>query len=172
MEISDLLNDYSKIKSTKSGFLMTKGRCVYLYNNVCCDALCRRVLLRVEKTEILADRADELMFFRDGAKLTVFKNGKRVLKLSKLIVLYEIPSNDGGLCGVFAYEKDTRLMDAHFTDDRVLEFIDSLLVGNRSADPALAEQFRELEKAVRTGEVSALNKLYLNGKNIAENLIR
>lgn len=165
---SDLLNDYLNIGSTKSGFLMSGGKCVYLYNNLCCDAICRRVLMKADKVEILAEYADELLFFRDGASLKAYKGGKRILKISELIVLYEIPSKDGGLCGVFAYEKDQRLMDTHFTDLRILEFINSLIGGKQCEDPVLNEKFRELEEAVRTGEVSALNKIYLNGKNIGE----
>lgn len=166
MKNSDLLNDYLNIGSTKSGFLMSGGKCVYLYNNLCCDAICRRVLMKADKVEILAEYADELLFFRDGASLKAYKGGKRILKISELIVPYEIPSRGGGLCGVFAYEMDKRLIDAHFTDVRILELIDSMIVGNRITDPALIEKFRELEEAVRTGEVSALNKIYLNGKNI------
>lgn len=150
MKNSELLKDYLNIGSTKSGFLMTGGKCVYLYNNVCNDAVCKRVLLIADKTEILADYADELLFFRDGAKFTTYKGGKCILKISELIILYEIPSEDGGLCGVFAYEKDQRLMDAHFTDARILELIDSLIVGKQNTDPALNEKFPKYASSTRS----------------------
>ncbi len=165
MEMSELLEEYSVITETKSGFLMTQGKCVYLYNNICCEAACRRVLLQTDSTEILAEYAD-LFICRSGAKLTVYRKARRLLKVRQLMILYEIPSVDGGLYGVFAYEKDKRLMDSHFTDGRIAELIDSLLIGENSTRSAISEEFKKLEEAVRTGEVSALNKVYINGKNI------
>ncbi len=165
MEMSELLEEYSAITETKSGFLMTQGKCVYLYNNICCEAACRRVLLQTDSTEILAEYAD-LFICRSGAKLTVYRKARRLLKVRQLMILYEIPSVDGGLYGVFAYEKDKRLMDSHFTDGRIAELINSLLIGENSTHSSISEEFKKLEEAVRTGEVSALNKIYINGKNI------
>ncbi len=166
MKISELLEEYSAIPETKSGFLMTHGKCVYLYNNICCEAACRRVMLQADSTEILAEYTDELFICHSGAKLTVYRGGRRLLKVRELMILYEIPSVDGGLYGVFAYEKDKRLMDSHFTDGRIAELIDSLLIGENSTRSEISEEFKKLEEAVRTGEVSALNKIYINGKNI------
>lgn len=168
MEISELLENYTEITETKSGFLMTEGKCIYLYNNVCCEAVCRRVMLRSDNTEILAEYADNLFVSRSADKLTAYRNNRRLLKVSELIILYEIPFDSDNLYGVFAYEKDKRLMDAHFTDERISELIDSLIIGESSANTTINEQFKELEETVRSGEISALNKLYINGKKIQD----
>lgn len=166
MKISELLGNYSAINETKSGFLMTHGKCVYLYNNICCEAACRRVLLQADNTKILAEYADDLFIWRSDVKLTVYKGARRLLKVRELMILYEIPSADGDLYGVLAYEKDKRLIDSHFTDSRIAELIDSLLIGENNTHTEISEEFKKLEEAVRTGEVSALNKIYINGKNI------
>lgn len=168
MEMSELLKSYSAITETKSGFLMTHGKCIYLYNNICCDAVCRRILLHADKTEILAEYADNLFICRSGAELMVYRNSRRSLKVQELMILYEIPSDGGGLYGVFAYEKDKRLMDSHFTDSRITELIDSLLIGESNTHSTISKKFQKLEEAVRTGEVSALNKIYINGKKIQD----
>lgn len=166
MEKSELLNDYLKVSAAKSGLLMTAGKCVYLYNNICCEAACRCVLLRSERTEILAEYADELLVYRGGSNITAYRNGRRVLKLNEVIILYEISLGEEGLCGVFAYEKGARLMDAHFTDARISDFIKSLIIGEHQAEPAMNKELKKLEEAVRKGEISALNKIYVDGKDI------
>lgn len=166
MKLSDLLKSYSEIPASKSGILMTAGKCVYLYNNACCEAVCRRVLIRAENLEILAEHTDELFIYRSGAELCAYKDLKRILKVSEIIILYEVRFEDGGLQGVFAYEKEQRLMDSHFTDSRISELIDRLILGENRAESTTAEEFKKLEDAIRSGEVNSLNKLYLNGKNI------
>lgn len=168
MEISELLEQYTAITETKSGILMTQGKCIYLYNNVCCEAVCRRVMLRSDSTEILAEYADNLFVSRSADKLTAYRSNRRLLKVRELIILYKIPFNDGGLYGVFSYEKDKRLMDAHFTDRRISDLIDSLIIGDNSTSTAITKHFKQLEEAVRSGEISALNKLYINGKKIQD----
>lgn len=168
MEISELLEGYTTSSETKSGFLMTEGKCVYLYNNVCCETVCRRVLLRSDNTEILAEYADDLFISRCAEKLTAYRNNRRLLKVRELMILYKIPFSDGGLYGVFAYKKDKRLMDAHFTDKRISDLIDSLIIGDNSTSTAITKHFKQLEEAVRSGEISALNKLYINGKKIQD----
>lgn len=168
MEMSELLESYTAITETKSGFLMPHGKCIYLYNNVCCEAACHRVLLKADNTEILAEYADNLFISRSAEKLTAYRDTRRLLKVRELIILYEIPFDDGGLYGVFAFEKDKRLMDSHFTDERLSELIDSLIIGESSTNSNITEQFKQLEDAVRSGEVSALNKLYINGKKIQD----
>lgn len=168
MEIYELLENYSAITETKSGFLMTYGKCVYLYNNVCCEATCLRVLLKADNTDILTEYADDLFISRSADKLTAYRNNRRLLKVRELIILYKIPFDDGCLHGVLAYEKDKRLMDAHFTDHRISELIDSLIIGESSANMTVIKQFKQLEDTVRSGEISALNKLYINGKKIQD----
>ncbi len=59
-------------------------------------------------------------------------------------------------------------MDSHFTDSRITELIDSLLIGESNTHSAISEEFRKLEEAVRTSEVSELNKIYINGKKIQD----
>lgn len=168
MKLSDLLQNYSEISGTKSGILMTSGKCVYLYNNACCEAVCHRVLIRADKLEIFAELADDLFVYRYGADIYAFKNVKRILKIKEIIILYEIPSENGGLYGVFAYEKGVRLMDSHFADGRISELINSLILGESRAEFSESEEFKRLEEAIRTGEVSALNKIYINGGNIGD----
>ena len=168
MEMSELLKDYTAIAETKSGFLMTQGKCFYLYNNVCCEAICRRVMLRSDNTEILAEYADNLFVSRSADKLTAYRSKRRLLKVKELMILYEIPFDEDELYGVFAYEKDKRLMDSHFTDVRISELIDSLIIGEDHAKSTKAEDFKNLEERIRSGEISALNKLYINGKKIQD----
>lgn len=166
MKLSDLLQNYSGISETKSGILMTSGKCVYLYNNACCESVCHRVLIRADKLEILAERVDDLFVYRHSAEIYAFKNLKRILKIREIIILYEIQFESGGLYGVFAYENGVRLMDSHFTDGRISDLIDSLILGKSRAELSKSEEFKRLEEAIRTGEVSALNKIYVNGGNI------
>lgn len=166
MKLSDLLQNYSGISETKSGFLMTSGKCVYLYNNACCESVCHRILIRADNLEILAECADDLFVYRYGAEIYAFKNLKRILKVREIIILYDIPSENRGLYGVFAYENGVRLMDSHFTDSRISELIDSLILGENRAEISKSEEFKKLEEAIRTGEISALNKIYVNGSNI------
>lgn len=168
MKLCDLLQNYSEVSETKSGILMASGKCVYLYNNACCEAICHRVLIRVDKLEILADCTDDLFVYRYGAEIYAFKNSKRILKIKEIIILYEIPSENGGIYGVFAYENGVRLMDSHFTDGRVSELIDSLILGENHTEISKSEEFKKLEEVIRTGEVSALNKIYINGGNIGD----
>ena len=168
MKLSDLMQNYSEISESKSGILMTSEKCVYLYNNACCEAVCHRILIRADKLEILAERADDLFVYRYGSEIYAFKNLKRILKIEEIIILYEIPSENGGLYGVFAYENGVRLMDSHFTDSRISKLIDSLIIGESRADVSQSDEFKKLEEAIRTGEVSALNKIYISGGNIGD----
>lgn len=169
MNISELLKAYSDAPDTKSGFLMTSGKCVYLYNNFCCEAVSKLVFMRSSKTEILSDKCGEFFVCRYGAKILAYKDFRRITGLNELVILYEIPSeNDGGLCGVFAYEKDKRLIDAHYTDARISELINSLITGESQRAAIVGKQMKQLEQAVRSGEVTELNKIYINGKRISD----
>ena len=62
---------------------------------------------------------------------------------------------------MFSGGKEFTLADAHFTDGRIAKLIDRLLVGNRDTGTVVKEDFKALEEAVRTGEVKALNEIYL-----------
>lgn len=161
MNKSDIMKEYMELIGTKSGFMMTGGKCVYLYNNVCCEAKCRRILLRSDSDEVFAEYAVGLFVSRCGAKFTAYKNLRRLLGVRECIVLYEIPLEGDPLYGVFSGGAEFTLADAHFTDGRIAELIDRLLVGNRDAETVISEDFKALEEAVRTGEISALNKIYL-----------
>lgn len=168
MKLSDLIKDYCGISSNKSGMLFTHGKSIYLYNNVCCDSICRRVLLRSENIEILSERTDELLVYRSGAELAVYKDNKRLLRVDELVILYEIPCDDNSLYGVFAFKRNLRLMDSHFTDERILQLIDELIAGESQGDTESVEEFHSLEQAVRAGEVKLLNRVYVNGKAVED----
>lgn len=161
MEKSDIMKEYMAFTGSKSGFMMTGGKCVYLHNNVCCEAECRRVLLNSERDGIFAEYAEGVFVSRCGAKFTAYKNSRRLLGVRECIVLYEIPLESDPLYGVFSGGKEFTLADAHFTDGRIAELIDRLLVGNRDTGTVVKEDFKALEEAVRTGEVRALNEIYL-----------
>lgn len=168
MKLSDPINHYCGITANKSGMLFTHGKSIYLYNNVCCEAISRRVLLRSEDIEILSERTDELLVYRSGAELAVYKDNKRLLRVDELVILYEIPCDDNSLFGVFAFKRNLRLMDSHFTDERILQLIDELIVGVSKSDTESVEEFHRLEQAVRAGEVNLLNRVYVNGKAVED----
>lgn len=161
MVTSKIIKEYMMLTGTKSGIMMTGGKCVYLYNNVCCEAKCRRVLLSSDGDEVFAEYADGLFVSRCGEKFTAYKNERRLLGVRECIVLYEVPLENDPLYGVFLGGAELTLADAHFTDGRIAELIDRLLTGSHCADKAVVEEFRALEEAVRTGEIRALNEIYL-----------
>lgn len=161
MDKSDIMKEYMELIGTKSGFMMTGGKCVYLYNKVCCEAKCRRILLRSDGDEVFAEYAEGLFVSRCGAKFTAYRNSRRLLGVRECIVLYEVPLEIDPLYGVFSGGTELTLADAHFTDSRIAELIDSLLVGDHYTETVVKEEFKALEEAVRTGEISALNKIYL-----------
>ena len=161
MEKSDIMKEYLALAGTKSGFIMTDGKCVYLYNNVCCEAKCRRVLLSSESDEVFAEYAEGLFISRCGTKFTVYRNSRRLLGVRECILLYEVPLENDPLYGVFSGGTELTLADSQFTDGRIAELIDRLLMGNRGAGTVVKEEFKALEEAVRTGEIKALNEIYL-----------
>lgn len=161
METSEIIKEYSALVGTKSGFFTENGKFVYLYNNVCCGAKCRRILLKTKSEDILAEYAEGLFVWRCGAALRVYRDSRRLLGVSELIALYEIPLESDPLYGVLAGGTEFTLADAHFTDGRIAELIDRLLVGGRGADTVVKEEFRALEEAVRNGEIGALNEVYM-----------
>lgn len=161
MENSEVLKKYDAFSGTKSGFLSENGKLIYLYNDVCCEAKSRRILLKSAREEILAEYADGLTITRCGAKFEVYKMSRRLLDIKECIVLYKVELSENSLFGAFTAGKELMLADSHFTDERVLELIDRLIVGGNAPVTALNEKFSELERAVRIGEVKALNEIYL-----------
>ncbi|MCM1166602.1 MAG: hypothetical protein NC299_04055 [Lachnospiraceae bacterium] len=161
METSEIMKEYTALEGAKSGFFTADGKFVYLYNNVCCEGVCRRILLKSKSDEILAEYADDLFVWRCGAALRVYRNSRRLLGVGELIALYEIPLESDPLYGVFVGGTEFTLGDSHFTDGRIAELIDRLLVGGRGADTVVKDEFRALAEAVRNGEVGALNEVYL-----------
>lgn len=161
MENSEVLKKYDAFSGAKGGFITQNGKLIYLYNDVCCEAKCRRILLKSAREEILAEYADEVTITRCGAKFEVYKKSRRLLDVRECIVLYEVTLSENSLFGAFTGGKELMLADSHFTDGRILELIDRLIVGANAPDTALKEEFNELERAVRIGEVKALNEIYL-----------
>lgn len=161
MKKTDALEKYNSFTGEKSGFITQSGKLIYLYNNACCEAKCRRVLLRSERENILADYFGDLIITRCGANFEVYCNSRRLLGVSECVILYEVVLSENSLCGAFTGGKELLLADSHFTDPRVLKLIDRLIVGESAAEPVLGERFKELEEAVRIGEVKALNEIYL-----------
>lgn len=158
MEKSDIMKGYMELIGTKSGFMMTGGKCVYLYNNVCCEAKCRRIMLRSDGDEVFAEYAEGLFVSRCGAKFAAYRDSRRLLGVRECI---EVPLKNDPLYGVFSGGVELTLADSHFTDDRIAELIDRLLIGNHDTVTVVKEEFETLEEAVRTGEVRALNEIYL-----------
>lgn len=161
MVTSKMIKEYIMLTGTKSGFMMTGGKCVYLYNNVCCEAKCHRVLLNSESNEVFAKYADGLFVSRCGAKFNAYRNERRLLGVRECILLYEVPLENAPLYGVFFGGDKLTLADAHFTDGRIAELIDRLLTGSHCAGKVVMEEFIALEEAVRTGEIRALNEICL-----------
>ncbi len=89
-----------------------------------------------------------------------------MLRVKELIVLYEIDFEQSSMYGVFSGGIDLPLVDSHFTDRRISELIDRLIVGGETSDTAAGKRLEALEQAVVTGEVNALNDLFLHGKPI------
>lgn len=161
MNNSETVKKYHSFSGAKSGFITENGKLIYLYNDVCCEAKCRRILLKSAREEILAEYADGLTITRCGAKFEVYKKSRRLLDVRECVVLYEVTLSENSLFGAFTGGKDFTLADSHFTDERILELIDRLIVGGNAPETALKEKFNELERVVRIGEVKALNEIYL-----------
>lgn len=162
----DIIRKYLDIRETKSGILTEGGKCLYLYGNICCEARCRRFFLRSEQTEICSEYAEGFLIVRSSDRSSVCHNSKRMLRVKELIVLYEIDFEQSSMYGVFSGGKDLPLADSHFTDRRISELIDRLIVGGETSDTAAGKRLEALEQAVMTGEVNALNDLFLHGKPI------
>lgn len=162
----DIIRKYLDIRETKSGILTEDGKCLYLYGNICCEAKCRRFYLRSEQTEICSEYAEGFLVVRSSDRSSVYHNSKRMLRVKELIVLYEIDFEQSSMYGVFSGGKDLLLADSHFTDRRISELIDRLIVGGETSDTAAGKRLEALEQAVMTGEVNALNDLFLHGKPI------
>lgn len=162
----DIIRKYLDIRETKSGILTEGGKCLYLYGNICCEARCRRFFLRSEQTEICSEYAEGFLVVRSSDRSSVYHNSKRMLRVKELIVLYEIDFEQSSMYGVFSGGKDLPLADSHFTDRRISELIDRLIVGGETSDTAAGKRLEALEQAVVTGEVNALNDLFLHGKPI------
>lgn len=95
----------------------------------------------------------------------MWENSRRILGVHECIILYEILLPENRLYGVFTGGKELQLVDSHFTDERIAVIIDRLIVGDSSAGSTSVPEFVELELAVRTGEVRALNEIYLKYGN-------
>lgn len=162
----DIIRKYLDIKETKSGILTESGKCIYLYGNICCEAKCRRFYLRSEQTEICSEYAEGFLIVRSGNRSNVYHDSKRMLRVKELIVLYEIDFEDSTMYGVFSGGKELPLADSHFTDRRISELIERLIVGGEAPEISANKRFEALEQAVITGEVNALNDLFLHGKPI------
>lgn len=162
----DIIRKYLDIRETKSGILTEGGKCLYLYGNICCEARCRRFFLRSEQTEICSEYAEGFLVVRSSDRSSVYHNSKRMLRVKELIVLYEINFEQSSMYGVFSGGKDLLLADSHFTDRRISELIDRLIMGGETSDTAAGKRLEALEQAVVTGEVNALNDLFLHGKPI------
>lgn len=162
----DIIRKYLDIRETKSGILTEGGKCLYLYGNICCEARCRRFFLRSEQTEICSEYAEGFLVVRSSDRSSVYHNSKRMLRVKELIVLYEIDFEQSSMYGVFSGGKYLPLADSHFTDRRISELIDRLIVGGETSDTAAGKRLEALEQAVVTGEVNALNDLFLHGKPI------
>lgn len=162
----DIIRKYLDIKETKSGILTESGKCVYLYGNICCKAKCRRFYLRTEQTEICSEYAEGFLIVRSGDRSNVYHDSKRMLKVKELIVLYEINFESSTMYGVFSGGNELPLVDSHFTDRRISELIERLIVGAETSDISASKRLETLEQAVITGEVNALNDLFMHGKPI------
>ena len=157
----DIIRKYLDIRETKSGILTEGGKCLYLYGNICCEARCRRFFLRSEQTEICSEYAEGFLVVRSSDRSSVYHNSKRMLRVKELIDFEQ-----SSMYGVFSGGKDLPLADSHFTDRRISELIDRLIVGGETSDTAAGKRLEALEQAVVTGEVNALNDLFLHGKPI------
>lgn len=162
----DIIRKYLDIRETKSGILTEGGKCLYLYGNICCEARCRRFFLRSEQTEICSEYAEGFLVMRSSDRSSVYRSSKRMLKVKELIVLYEIDFEQSSMYGVFSGGNELPLADSHFTDRRISELIDRLITGGEPAGTASGKRLEALEQAVITGEVNALNDLFIHGKPI------
>lgn len=165
MKRAETLGKYCGFTGEKSGFVFDGGKLVYLYNDICCEAICRRVLLRSDGGEFFSEYVGGLTVTRCGTRLEASVNSKRLFRVSECVILYEIALAENSLYGAFTGGKEFLLADSHFTDERVLLLIDRLLIGRYSVANAPTQNLAELEEAVRTGEIRALNEMYLKYEN-------
>lgn len=163
------LDEYLSISGHKSGFLMTDGKCVYLYDNLCCDAECLRLVMKSESKEIDANYCEDFLLICAEEKLAAFSKSLKILKISELILLYKIQLSDSELFGTFT-GGDLPAGDIRYTDSRISEVYDHFLSVGKQRISRPSNHFWELEKAVESGEVKAICKLFTDGKPIKDNL--
>lgn len=168
MKPDEILNEYLDVDVSKSGFMMTGGKSIYLYDNLCCDAECLRILLKSEKHDIDAAYSEDFLLTCTGTKLTAYCGFRRVLKLSALILEYRITLPEGELYGIFTGGSELPAADIRFTDKRITQLTDYLMSGGKQCSFQPSGKFTELEKAVESGELRTLCRLYSNGRPIAK----
>ncbi len=169
MKLKDLLDEYIKLNVKKSGFLMTGGKCLYLYSNLCCDSECLRLILKSDSHDVDAQYSDNFMVICTDAKTTVFCGLCRVSDLSELILQYRITLSDSELYGTFTGGKELPAADIRYTDKRVSMLINYLMSVRNSKNTITSKEIQMLEQTISTGELKAICELYTMGKSIEQN---
>ncbi len=169
MKLKDLLDEYIKLNVKKSGFLMTNSKCLYLYDNLCCQSECLRLILKSNSHEVDAQYSDDFMVICTDAKTTVFCGLRRVPDLSELILQYRITLSDSELYGTFTGGNELPAADIRYTDKRVATLINYLMSVRNSKNTITSKEIQMLEQAISTDELQAICELYSMGKTIEQN---
>ena len=162
------LNHYLSLSGQKSGFLMAGGEAKYLFGNRYCPAECRLVKLKTDTSDILTQYSDEMLVTVSGEKQpTVFINGKRILRLQELVLIYSVLTSSGELYGVIS-GGEYPAGDFHFTEQQLCELLVTALTNKQERLRYYTSELIELKKQMENNEIKALNGLYLDGNPIEE----
>ncbi len=171
MEAKELVKDYLEISGQKSGILMTGGRTIYLYDNLCCGAQCEYLSVKSDTCTIITEYRDDVIIIRTPSQCIVYINGKRLLKVRELLMLYNVQMSMSVLYGIFTGGNELPPSDIRYTDKRISDIFRYLLTGRQKKAMAVNKQIELLEQAISDSNVKMLSELYLNGTLIDSDTI-
>lgn len=171
MKPEELIQKYLDTSCSKAGFLTCGGRSFYLFGNQCCEAVCRRVILRSEGAKLDTITAENLLAVVRDDCCEVYLGGKRILRLVGLLISYEIPLQPEPLFGVMTGGREFPAQSLQFSDGRIAGLINTLTERHSSAEKFSSKEFSELVRSMELHEIKALSGLYATGKPVGKEII-
>ena len=171
MKPEELIQKYLDTSCAKAGFLACGGRSFYLFGNQCCEAVCRRVILRNEGAELDTVTAENLLAIVRDDCCEVYLGGKRVLRLVGLLISYEIPLRTEPLFGVITGGREFPAQSLQFSDGRISELINTLTERRSSVEKFSSKELSELVRSMELHEIKALSGLYAAGKPAGKEIV-
>lgn len=168
------LKRYPGITGKKSGFLITGGKCFYLFGNRCCEAKCELLMINSDSMSVMSDTHESLLAYlseesSDGVQgLRLYIGGKMALRVRELVLMYSVPLNGHEFCGIISGGMALPTQDVRFTDNRLTEVIRTLLQRREEVHFTADEQIKQLALSIERDEVKALSELHLAGMPLTE----